>query len=464
MKANDYWQIIDSSNQETAEKNQSAFLAAVDSKLYQLPSTEIVDWFNIHQNYMKLADNKAVEKAARDCSIYLSDDSFLYFRGWLVSLGKDAFYSILNNPDTLSNYVNDPSDTRFESFVYAGHDVYTKKTFLEEYGPDGTEQWKKNWLAENPDKGEYGLEWALGTKYDLWSASNQRPLSNDEKDAIKNDLFFQSKDNKIEILRSNTELKPVETVFADMFPDKNEDYRSFAISLYSGYEPGFGMLPAASDAFHKEMQALFSSAGWEYHAPLYMNASPEYSKGKSRLYCHPLKISGPCEANLVDEVISLVSKATECCILRVEDKGRIYDLSDDQYLAALEPLRSSIEKDLLIAFSNPNIGADSTCFENVVSKYCIPTLNNRTGMMSSTKPYWKYINDVYNDLIAQKKIVEKPKANSFSSRTYITATEFQVDCKSPSLDEQIQKANVESAKRTTTLHSTDRKQDFERDF
>lgn len=455
MRTNEYWKIIDSVNHEITEKNQSAFLAAIDRKLFELPAAEIVEWFNIHQNYLKLADNKAVEKAARDCNIYLSDDSFLYFRGWLLSLGKDAFYSILNNPDTLSNYVKDPSDTRFESFVYVGHDVYKQKAFLEEYGPEGIETWKNNWLSENPGEGEFGFKWALGAKYDLWSASDRRPLSDDEKDAIKNELFSQSKDDKIKIIRSNTELKPVEAVLADMFPNKKENYRNLAISLYSGYEWGFGMLPAASNAFHNEMQALFTSSGWEYHAPHYSNTCPEYSKGNSHLYCHPLKISGPCEANLVDEVVFIVSKAKECSILEVEDKGRIYDVSEDNYLAALETLRPSIEQDLLTAFSDPNIGSDYTCFEDVVRKYCVPTLDNQTAMMASTMPYWKYTNDVYNDLIAQNKIIKRPNANSFSSRIHITATALQNGRKLPTLDTQIQKANDESVKRRNSPHSTD---------
>ncbi len=444
MNIKTFWEIIDEANAEAGDSGQEEMLKCTEDRLSKLPAKEIAEWFNIHHLYLKLAERKDLERAASNCGIYLSDDSFLYFRGWLLSLGKDAFYSILNKPETLSEYVSSPADVRFESFVYAGHEVYTQKAFAEEYGPEGMKQWRDNWFAENPDKGEFGFEWALGNKYSLWDASAQHPLSEDQKEEIRKDLFSRSENKEITVVKTNGDLKEVERVLLDMLPSESNNYRKLSVSLYSGYEWGFGMLPAALQSFHQEMKELFLAAGWECHEPTFANACPEYSKGKSRLYCHPTEISGPCEENLISDVCSLAAKATNCTVTKAEDQGRVFDITQEQYIGALKALRAEIEKDLLKEFSLPNKGSDSDRYETVMMQYRVMTLEHHTDSLSSMHPYWKYTEEVLQDLIAQKKIVARPEATSFSSWNYITAPEYQVK-EDVQLDSQIRSAATRAA-------------------
>ncbi len=456
MNTEKFWRIIDEANTKAGKGNQDEMLECTEALLSELPPSEIAEWFNIHHLYLDLADRKDLERAAAGCNIYLSDDSFLYFRGWLLSLGKDAFYNILNNPDTLSNYVKDPSDTRFESFVYAGHSVYAQKAW--ECDPEGM-MWKENWLAENPDKGDYAFNWALGNKYSLWDASSQNPLSDEAKENIRRDLFSESDSRKITVAKMGGELKEVEKVLLDMLPTENKNYRRLSIGIYSGY--GVNLLPAGLEAFHQEMKDLFSSAGWERHEPQFSNACPEYSKGKSRLYCHPTEISGPCEEDLIPEVCKLVSKATTCTITRAEDQGRVYDITQEQYNTALEKLRPKIEQDLLTEFSRPSRTSDSDRHEAVMLKYRVLTMAHHTDTLMSTHPYWKYTEDVLKDLIAQEKIVKRPEANSFTSWNYITAPEHQMD-ERPAFDSQVQSASARAAEAQPTTHEKTKEPELEK--
>jgi len=68
------------------------------------------------------------------CAAYImnggcSDDGFEYFRNWVISRGKDAYYNALKNPDTLivecqeSIYGNE-----FESFWYVALEAFKQKT------------------------------------------------------------------------------------------------------------------------------------------------------------------------------------------------------------------------------------------------------------------------------------------------------------------------------------------------
>jgi len=58
-----------------------------------------------------------------------SDDGFEYFRCWLISRGKKAYYVALNNPDSLVSYI-DPTKRfyDFERFGYIPSYVFEQKT------------------------------------------------------------------------------------------------------------------------------------------------------------------------------------------------------------------------------------------------------------------------------------------------------------------------------------------------
>lgn len=195
MDINKYWGVIDDARFTTGN-DQEAMLRCVETTLAQLPAKEVAEWFSIHQEYLHLADCENTEKAISLCNLSFSDDSFLYFRGWLLSLGKDAFYSIMNNPEALSAYISASIDARFEGFVYPGSEVYVNKAFLEEYGLEGMKQWKESWYAQNPDKSEFALNMALADKYNIWDVSAKHPLSAAAKEEIRSDLFSHFSDKR----------------------------------------------------------------------------------------------------------------------------------------------------------------------------------------------------------------------------------------------------------------------------
>lgn len=59
------------------------------------------------------------------------DDSFEYFRCWLIAQGRDAFESALRDPDTLADLPirGDPMNVcHFESFMYAPAYIYEERT------------------------------------------------------------------------------------------------------------------------------------------------------------------------------------------------------------------------------------------------------------------------------------------------------------------------------------------------
>ena len=59
-----------------------------------------------------------------------SDDSFDYFRSWLISMGREVYERALQDPDSLVEIAGQPGieDIYFEEFAYVAAEVYTEKT------------------------------------------------------------------------------------------------------------------------------------------------------------------------------------------------------------------------------------------------------------------------------------------------------------------------------------------------
>lgn len=451
MNADLYWKIIDKARAEAGRNDQEAMLKCTEARLAELPASEIAQWFNIHQLYLKLADRRDLDRAASNCGLYLSDDSFLYFRAWLLSLGKEAFYSVLNNPETLGEYIHCSEEARFESFVYVGPGAYTQKAFYEEYGPEGMQQWRDTWFAANPDKGEYGFDWALSSKYDIWTASAQHPLSEEAKEEIRKKLFCRSAGRSVPVNKVFSSPSPFEQALTESLPSGSANYRKLSVRLDSGYEWGSGMMPAAQERFYSELRSLFESAGWQHCEPKFSHACPEYTKGKSRLYCHPMEVSGPCEEQLIPEVCRLLADAASFMVTKAEDRGRVFDMTNEQYMEALAHFRPEIEREFLLEFARPNRHAGSNRHESVMMKYRVPTLKNPSDMLSSLHPYWKYTEEVLEDLIASEKIVKTPDPSNPGSRTYITSPEHVPSDKPPLAGKILRACERASEEKTAEL-------------
>lgn len=115
--------------------------------LWQLPVDDIVMYQRHFASYMRLAYRWDIWGAAYWLGGGCSDDGFLDFRSCLISLGKELFFQILNDPDTLAEIVDRPDVPymQTEGFQYVATRVYREKT-----GQDSMPELKdaQPWLDE----------------------------------------------------------------------------------------------------------------------------------------------------------------------------------------------------------------------------------------------------------------------------------------------------------------------------
>ncbi|MFG6195298.1 DUF4240 domain-containing protein [Nonomuraea sp. JJY05] len=146
MDEDAFWTLIEQSSRETSTRK--ARLRWLEERLSALPLDEVIDfqkWLDICE-YRSNTWNLWV---AYHASVPLgSDDGFLYFRRWLISLGRETFEHVITDPDTLievpevlhlwklarrrrTRLWTDEEDPEFESLGYLAYKAYTKRTGLE---------------------------------------------------------------------------------------------------------------------------------------------------------------------------------------------------------------------------------------------------------------------------------------------------------------------------------------------
>ncbi len=167
-----FWEIVDAAKAESGDAMDQR-VRALAVRLEQLPPAEIVEFDRIFHEQRARAYTWDLWAAAYIMGGGCSDDGFIDFRNWLISLGRPTFEAALCDPETLAAVPMKPEpqgedDFFFEEYGYIARDVYTRLTGtdLPDYEithPDQPvgEPWEED---ELPDRlpalwAKYGEDW-----------------------------------------------------------------------------------------------------------------------------------------------------------------------------------------------------------------------------------------------------------------------------------------------------------------
>jgi hypothetical protein len=127
-----FWEIIAKTLANSDdEKKQEEFLVR---EIAKLSPEEIVGFRLRTDKFLYDTYNPEMWCAGYIMNGGCSDDGFEYFRNWVISRGKETYYSAKENPDNLINEVLDDKDEyEFESFWYVALDAFKEKTGEELY-------------------------------------------------------------------------------------------------------------------------------------------------------------------------------------------------------------------------------------------------------------------------------------------------------------------------------------------
>lgn len=122
-----FWQLIaetrDAAGNDTGE--QSSLL---EDRLSKLAPPAIVEFARIRGQLDKRAYTWRMWGAARVIEDGCSDDCFRDFRGYVISLGRDAYANALGNPDSLASVAQDAETGDWEGADNVAPDAYSSAT------------------------------------------------------------------------------------------------------------------------------------------------------------------------------------------------------------------------------------------------------------------------------------------------------------------------------------------------
>jgi hypothetical protein len=126
-----FWQLLDQAIAAAPNDNEGKENFLIDS-LATRPLDEIIGFELALRQHIIAADDYGLMAAQKIIDGYVTDDSWLYFRSWLIGQGQAVFTTALHNPDTLVAVVPSAYECDFESLLYVATAAYERQTGREE--------------------------------------------------------------------------------------------------------------------------------------------------------------------------------------------------------------------------------------------------------------------------------------------------------------------------------------------
>ena len=113
MDAGQFWQIVEHSRHDDAGRQRTRLRA----KLRPLSDADIAAFAAWLRKAVEEIRTSALAAAAEIVLGGISDDSYEYFRLWLISRGPEATLRVLRDPNDLIELLDDPDEASFEEFA-----------------------------------------------------------------------------------------------------------------------------------------------------------------------------------------------------------------------------------------------------------------------------------------------------------------------------------------------------------
>lgn len=137
MDENQFWKIIEMSREKARKRKRDRTQDFIDvheqtlaAELRNFSPDDIIEFDDRFAYFQRVAYRWDLWAAAYWLRGGCSDDAFTDFRSCLISLGKDLFFQVLKDPDSLADIVDRPDMPYLgsEGFQYIASRVYKEKT------------------------------------------------------------------------------------------------------------------------------------------------------------------------------------------------------------------------------------------------------------------------------------------------------------------------------------------------
>ena len=126
MPSREFWTIVDKAASDMPQAPSEAY-QSLRRALIELDDMKIIGFGMTLYEELSRSYTHELWSAGNIMSGLLTDDSFTYFRLWLMSKGQEVYFSAIEDPDSLADVQRHSDDGRpvgFESFLYVGEDAF----------------------------------------------------------------------------------------------------------------------------------------------------------------------------------------------------------------------------------------------------------------------------------------------------------------------------------------------------
>ena len=121
-----FWSVIDESRVTDAPCVEIPQQCELVSEILSAMSEDQIIGFELTlRDLLRRANHFNVMAACKICEGYVSDDSYLYFRAGLVSLGREVYYAVIEDPDACAEVL--VLNTEGEDVLYIADSAFAKK-------------------------------------------------------------------------------------------------------------------------------------------------------------------------------------------------------------------------------------------------------------------------------------------------------------------------------------------------
>src|SRR5581483_10323985 len=118
-----FWNIMKETKQKSSGdvKHQ---VVLIEAYLWNFSLAEIEIFYRIYLAFRILASDEKLEMEIGQLMGF-SDDSFDYFKAWLIAQGEDIFHKVVKDPTQLQNFLR--GNCQLEELNYVPYNVYEAK-------------------------------------------------------------------------------------------------------------------------------------------------------------------------------------------------------------------------------------------------------------------------------------------------------------------------------------------------
>lgn len=180
MTENQFWELVDAAHKKGEDRHEQ--LEWLVERLARKPVSDIIRFDNhFNRNYIK-SYTSDLWAAAWIIMGGCSDDSFDYFRAWLLFLGREPYEKAIRNPESIIPQLEELEEDvpEFEDFLSAATEAFEEKTGQDQ---DSYLQLYDQLSGDDPGQPEMVLDWneedeeGLRRKFPrLWELYGEDPL------------------------------------------------------------------------------------------------------------------------------------------------------------------------------------------------------------------------------------------------------------------------------------------------